>query len=261
MKIKTYVINLKESVERRESVLAETRKYSCLDLELVEAVNGNKLSEVEINKRFDCKKFIYRGGRLVFRGEIGCTLSHQECYRRLLESEDDIALILEDDVCFLVPEHVEFLLQEITRKMSREIPCIVTLTRHRVYWTKEVDKIGEYSLYRIREANGTCAYLINKKAAGKILSMNNKPYYVADDFLLMNKQGICVQGIHPLLAMGASEMAKIETTVWEKNVTRKYSLRYWIHLYGNGIYRRFLQLLQILKKRNYSKDDLERISI
>ena len=260
MKIKTYVINLKESVDRREKVLAETQKYPCMDVEWVEAVNGKTLSKEEIYKWFDCEKFPHYEGRYVFPGEIGCTLSHQECYRRLLNSEDDIALVLEDDVCFFDQENVEFLLQEITRKMSPEIPCMTTLTRHNIYYRKEVDKIGKYSLYRIRKAYGTCAYLINRKAAGKILSISDRPYFVADNFLLMNRYKIYIQGIHPILAMGASELNKIETTVWEDgNIVRNTSLQYWIHWCGNRLYHRFLQLLQILKHRIYSEEEMRGI--
>ena len=43
MKIKTYVINLKRSADRREYILKETARYACMDVELVEAVDGYRL--------------------------------------------------------------------------------------------------------------------------------------------------------------------------------------------------------------------------
>ena len=55
MKIKTYIINMKESVERRERVLKEVSRYSFLDIEWVEAVNGKQLMEVQIGQLFDRK--------------------------------------------------------------------------------------------------------------------------------------------------------------------------------------------------------------
>ena len=100
MKIKTYIINMKESVERRERVLKEVSRYSFLDIEWVEAVNGKQLMEVQIGQLFDRKRFYSRYDREPLPGEIGCTLSHRECYRRLLWSDCKYALILEDDVFF-----------------------------------------------------------------------------------------------------------------------------------------------------------------
>ena len=57
MKIKTYVINLKESVVRRNALLSEVAKYPCMDVEIVEAVNGRKMSSEDIKKNFDVLKF------------------------------------------------------------------------------------------------------------------------------------------------------------------------------------------------------------
>ena len=99
MKIKTYVINLKDSVDRRKAILAETAKYPFMDVELVEAVDGRKLKQEEIKACFDLKKFVNHYYRTPKGGEIGCTLSHRICYRKLLESEEEFALVLEDDVC------------------------------------------------------------------------------------------------------------------------------------------------------------------
>ncbi len=264
MKIKTYVINLKESVSRRERVLTEIQKYPCLNVEFVEAVNGKKMSVEEINRHFDSHKFVRRAGRNPLPGEIGCVLSHNECYRRLLDSNDNIALILEDDVCFLDQEHFESILMDISQKMVQNIPCVLTLSRHNLYYKNKIDKIGEYSLYRIREAWGMCAYIINKKAADKILSMP-KPYYVADDFLLLNKKNITVYGIHPMLALSASEFYdfglygkegsekyKIETTIWkDEDIVWEKSLRCLTLFYYNKIYHCLLLLLQVLKRRSY----------
>lgn len=257
MKIKTYVINLKESVDRKERVLAEIKTFSCMNLEFVEAVDGRLLSEGEINQLFDCRRFIHREGRNVLKGEIGCTLSHRICYRKIVESEDDIALILEDDVCFFDPDIVESFLKEISKKMSRNVPCVISLTRHLLYYKNKEDRIGKYSLFNMREGWGTCAYLINKKAAERMLSIS-KPYYLADNFLLMNKKGIDVKVVNPLFAMGASEMEQMKSEIERKGraTIEKKTFRYFLFRYWNGICRQFLLRLHILEIRNYGKDDL-----
>lgn len=257
MKFKTYVINLKESTDRKERVLAETEKYPCMNVEFVEAVNGRYLSEDEINRQFDCRRFLQRHGREILRSEIGCTLSHRECYRRILESEENIALILEDDVCFLDPHMVEPLLNEINEKMSRNIPCVISLTRHLFFYKNRKEKIGDYSLFGMREGWGTCAYLINKEAAQKLLSIS-KPYYVADDFLLMNKMKIDVKVIYPLLAIGASEMKQINSEIGrEKRTAGKRTLKYFLFKNWNRICCQLLLWFHILEKRNYGKDGFD----
>ena len=112
MKINTYLINLKESTERKERVLKDISRYSLLDLEVVEAVDGKKLIEEENDFLFDRKRFIREYAREPATGEIGCTLSHRECYRRLLASDNEYALILEDDVRFMFPDDLELVLEK-----------------------------------------------------------------------------------------------------------------------------------------------------
>lgn len=213
MKIKTFIINIEESLDRRNYVLAETAKYPCLDVELVNAVYGKQLPKEETNRLFDCKLFRRRYLRSPSPAEIGCTLSHRKCYHRLLESSEKCALILEDDVCFLESAHLEDILSEIVKKTVEEKDaCIVTLARHSHYYPHALYELGNYSIYRIWMAFGTCAYLINRKAA-QILLMPPKASIYADDFEYMNDQGIRIEGIYPTLAAGLSEKGEIQSEI------------------------------------------------
>lgn len=58
MKIKTYIINLKESVERREQTLKEVSHYPFMDIEWVEAVNGRTLTEEQVELLLTGKIFL-----------------------------------------------------------------------------------------------------------------------------------------------------------------------------------------------------------
>lgn len=213
MKLKAYLINLKDSVERRETVLTELSKLSLLQVDLVEAVDGKKLTPEKVKQVFDLKKFESIIGHEAFPGEIGCTLSHRKCYQKLLDSDDDIVLILEDDVRFLADHEIgEHILREVYSWIPTTKPCVVTLTRHLLFNKKVEYKVDNYSFHRIIHAWGTCAYFINKKAA-EILLKIPKACSVADDFKLMNKKGISVFGIYPMLANGASEMNYIPSEI------------------------------------------------
>lgn len=217
MKIKTYIINLKESVDRRESVLAETAKYPFMDVELVEAVDGRKLKPEELQSRFNSKKFINCYYHTPRGGEIGCTLSHRECYRKLLESDEEFALILEDDVKFLYPEDVESTLKDILNSYSSNNPYFITLAMHIGYYPKKCRKLGKYTFYKIYNAYGTCAYLINRKVAKCLLSISI-PYTLADDFPFMGQRGIWLDSIYPTFAVGGSTMEIIPTEIQHDSV-------------------------------------------
>lgn len=260
MTIKTYVINLKDSVDRRQNVLAELSKHPFMNYEMVEAVDGRIMSQEDVDHLFDCRHFLLRNGREVMPGEIGCTLSHRECYRKLLSSEEEVALILEDDVRFLADEkRVEELIGTITGQMTGK-PCVVTLTRHCFYYSWGEHPVGgEYSLCRVREAWGTCAYLINRKAAAVLLRIR-KPYFVADDFLIVNKKGIKVEGIYPMLAIGASEMMEIPSSIchdWGGIYYSRIPLYYKLQRYISDRYGKLLYKMKILRRRIYGNKTID----
>lgn len=250
MKIKTYVINLKESANRREAVLAETVKYPFLDVEVVEAVDGRKLTPEEIKDCFDLKKFINRYYRTPRGGEIGCTLSHRICYRKLLESEEEFALILEDDVNFVYPEDIETTLNDILKEYKDNKPYFITFAMHFLYYPKKSRTLGKYTLYKIYNAYGSCAYLINRKAAKRLLSVTF-PFAVADDFPFIRKRGIQVAGIYPTFAVGASTKEIIPTEIQEEPVINsKRSMSQYIEFYYGRICYKLLSMLGRLSFRS-----------
>ena len=97
--MKAYIINLKEAIERRNYMQKQLALLPpSLSSEFIEAVNGKGMNREQLEENFDYEKFRLRYAKEVRPGEIGCTLSHQKCYRRLLESKEKYVLILEDDI-------------------------------------------------------------------------------------------------------------------------------------------------------------------
>ena len=251
MKIKTYLINIKESTERKERVLRDISGYSLLDVEIVEAVNGKKLSEEKKDSLFDRKRFMWQYAREPLDGEIGCTLSHRECYRRLLESDNEYALILEDDVRFMYPDDVEFVLKKAVGMLLSCKNSIITLTHHHIYFSKRLWSMKNYSFYRIWTAYGTCAYLINRRAAKKLLSID-KPFILADDFQYICLEGIYIQGIYPWLALDASTMKSISSEIIDNRDNIAYikiPFKYRLKKSILGKFRGLLFRMHILKWR------------
>lgn len=205
--MKTYIINLKESVQRRESVLQATSAFPFLDVELIEAVNGKLMTQEDINHLFDTNKFTQLYGRFPVKGEIGCTLSHRVCYERLLASNEQYALILEDDISFTSPKDVELVLNHGV-KLLQERSANIVLFVHKVLYYSRSKRISEkYKVYPVYMAFGTHCYLVDRKSAERLLSVSPIGM-IADDFKLMRQLGIRIKCIYPSITT-AGDMGSV----------------------------------------------------
>ena len=91
--MRTYVINLARSADRRQHMTAQLQS-SRLDYEIVTAIDGREL-DVNNPNLVDpalLAKWPHPGGG------AGCALSHIRAYERVLEDGGEVALILEDDI-------------------------------------------------------------------------------------------------------------------------------------------------------------------
>lgn len=195
-RIKTYVINLPKDQDRRESILRETSQYLTLDVEIVEAVYGKKLTDQEREHLFESKKYSQYYGRKVLPGEIGCTLSHRKCYECLLNTEKSFALILEDDAHFLSDSLKSDFWTAIGEFMNTDKPLVLLLQANADYVGKEKEFCKDYTLYQVYKSSCTTGYLINKNAA-RLLLHKKKPYWVADDWFRFRQWGIDIYCVYP----------------------------------------------------------------
>ena len=123
--MKAYIINLKKSVDRKKYMQEQLEKMFFLSAEFVEAVDARGMTEREKNVFFDTELFCKRYVKEVRPGEIGCTLSHQKCYRKLVESRDKYALILEDDI--VIRHNIDTLVPEIEKLLNTDEPRVILL--------------------------------------------------------------------------------------------------------------------------------------
>ncbi len=72
--MKTYIVNLPQAQDRRESVLAQCARFG-LEAEVYPAVYGKDLPDEELRRRVDAPAL-----DILTKGEIGCTLSHLGIY-------------------------------------------------------------------------------------------------------------------------------------------------------------------------------------
>lgn len=190
MRIKTYIVNLERSTVRKQYMEDLLLPYSFLDVEFVKAVDGRLLSDEERDSRFDYSGSMKVYGRTLNAGEVGCALSHRLVYEKVLSGKEPYALVLEDDIAIQ---------RDLNLLPLDKIDKIMNSSRPRAFMLS-----GDYSFYRQRpviriySAVGAYAYIINKAAAKRILSIN-PPCCVADDWMFYKRKGLRLFAVYPYM--------------------------------------------------------------
>lgn len=192
--MKTYVINLERSPERKSYMERQLEKIPFLSVEFITAVDGKAMSAEERQKRFDSESFEKRYAKEVRPGEIGCTLSHQKCYRHFLESGEKCVLIVEDDI--IISFEMKEVISRIDSLMESKEPRIILLSGW-FWYGKTEDLDGTYRLARVKDAFLTHSYVINRAAAA--LLIEERPGITADDWKYIRKRGVKLQAVLPHL--------------------------------------------------------------
>lgn len=139
---------------------------------------------------FDDKKAQVLYHRPLRRGEMGCTISHYELYRRLLNHQNEWHLILEDDAR-LESSFADFY-QQCQKVDLPHNPMVLIIGHSKtdpdLQWVqrlkqpmKTVLNIGHHQFGDKHVSFvGTVGYLINRAVLVKILQQ--RPYWIADDW-------------------------------------------------------------------------------
>lgn len=161
--MKIYCINLKQSVSRREKMERELEKLE-FQSEFIDAVDGRVLSRSERELVCSDWRTRMRHGRRLTGGELGCVLSHLVFYRRLLDSCDRVAVVLEDDVELMqdfndAARDVEKFLSEIEEPAIVQFPGL----------ERDFSAVRDRAFVQVRSALGTYAYAVNRAGAELLL--------------------------------------------------------------------------------------------
>jgi glycosyl transferase family 25 len=188
--MKAYIINLACSGDRRSYVKEVLKHFASIEIQFIDGINGKLISDEERKEVFADALSFLRYGRYLRAGEIGCTLSHQACYKEMVQSDEQYVLIFEDDI---IPyKELVDVLDLVKVHIDTDIPSIILLSGGYWYWTKK--KIApDYQLASVYDASFAHAYLINKKAAQ--LLIHEKPFWLADDWGYLRSKGIKLQAV------------------------------------------------------------------
>ena len=204
MGLKTYIINLEKSAVRKQYMQELLSPYKFLDVEFVKAIDGRLLSEEERASRFDYVRSKKVYGRTLNAGEVGCALSHRKVYELLLSGNEPYALVLEDDIAIQ---------RDLNLLSLDKIDKIMRSSRPRAFMLS-----GDFSFYRqkpvikIYSAVGAYAYIINKAAAKRILSIK-RPCCVADDWMYYKRKGLRLFAAYPYMIDANLNMALLSSDV------------------------------------------------
>ncbi len=165
--IGTYLINLDRSKERLKHVKNSIEKLG-FETQRISAVDGAILSQEEINNKVDISSYRNFLGHSPKLGTIGCSLSHIKVWENFLKSPYKYALVLEDDISFS-PEKLRSTIDYLTKDDSSWDITSFELSHSGLPLTlKTFPNNQKLSVY-LAEVTHTGAYIINRKAAQKLL--------------------------------------------------------------------------------------------
>lgn len=184
----TLVINLNRSKERLQKIRARLNELN-IGFERIEAFDGSNLSDDEYNSltypyNHQCR---VRFTRELTKGEVGCFISHRKCWQKLVNSNEDYAVILEDDL-HISDEAKQFLENLDWLPSNINLIRLSSLYRenNRLYIKQRTDLNHQenYSIAKtLRYALGTQCYIISKEFARRALAMSEKFECPVDEFL------------------------------------------------------------------------------
>ena len=247
--MKTLVINLPQSTDRLRSLNEQLNAHPYLDVEVIEAVDGRRLSPEETDRAFDSRRFRRHYHRNPRPGEIGCTLSHQKAYRRIKETGVN-TLILEDDR--RVVREMGNEVEEVDEWLSSDRPRLLMLGGTCLYRGKHFTDTNAPLRTRIVSpyfyACGTYAYTLNSKAAERLIT--ERPGCVSDEFIsICRLNGIELKIMLPPSVTPTKQSLEFSYVKPKKEENRCFSERLFFWTRNN--FRKIIVASKIFKKLDY----------
>jgi glycosyl transferase family 25 len=174
-----FFINLDRSAGRRAEM---HRRLTCLglDYERISAIDGLRLPD-DVQRRWcPAPGLSYHLGP----GEIGCFLSHRECWKRVLQRAKPFAVILEDDIDLAPAARALFASSEWIPPDADIVKIETRLKGSTLVDRDEIFADGMHSATRLRGRHtGSAGYIVARRAAEKLLTMTDTFADAIDQFL------------------------------------------------------------------------------
>lgn len=159
--MRIFVINLKSDTVRRKKIQGQADALN-LQIEFIDAVIGNNLSDSELQKRV----YDYPGCMLT-KGEIGCAFSHLTIYQKMVNENIEHALVLEDDA--IIDSNIHDALRDVANIDRNNKPNVYLLSKPNSYIENKKTNTPNFKIFPIHDASGAHGYIINTLAAKKMI--------------------------------------------------------------------------------------------
>ena len=185
--MRVFVINLARRHERMEFMRSQFHRLN-VDFERVEAIDGAALPASEIERSVNRFRWHCVQGYRARNGEIGCALSHQSIYRRMIDENLAAACIVEDDVT--LSSRFPEVAGEVEGFLSAAgvSPGVVLLSES-FGAAKKSPSHGKCRISPVARENSTCGYALNVAAAKRLLEINFPLKSTIDDWPRWRKRG------------------------------------------------------------------------
>lgn len=196
----TYVVSLEDELSRRKSIEKQLNRLE-VKFHFIDAVDLRNVSH-DIAKTHIKVDTLSSIKRAMTKGEVGCALSHLECYRNFIFSSDsDWAWIIEDDA------NIDRLNSQNIADLITSVDCLdvdvlilgyskLSKDKESIFYKMEpLSKLTQSgdTLIGLPWRNWTCgtvSYLIRRSSAEKMLAYfdDGRVSTVADDWLFFKEQ-------------------------------------------------------------------------
>jgi len=177
--VKLYVINLARRKERMAFMEGQFASLG-LDVERVDAIDGELLPREERGKAVDAFRWWCSQGYTARAGEIGCALSHRKALAKVVEEGLPCACIMEDDVTLVegfrdaLESAERFVVSQTDAKVVIMVPC---------------EAANGDGFVRIPWARSTGCYVVSQAAAKKLLAATSPLTSTIDDWRRWSGKG------------------------------------------------------------------------
>ena len=228
-------MNPDKNYERRIA-LRELLEKMPFKFEFMSINDDVELTKSAIEKNHNSKRAIDALGRDLTRGELASTFNHMLCFKKFLNSENDIAIILEDDANFIVDEFtcvIDFLTKIIDESQLHVYlltPVISYLNNNSIALNKD------YKVVEIVQSLDSAGYIINRRTAEKLLSANSKAWFIMDDWVRYKRHAnVTVFGVIPPILNQNISVFKSNLMHSRNNAIKSRTLKYVVTRIGYKI--------------------------
>jgi glycosyl transferase family 25 len=224
---KIIYINLDRRPDRNQNVIDQLKKLNLDSMsERFSAIDGKKLNLDEIDSKIITKQGIEDAKKSdvlythLTPGAIGCAMSHQAIYQKIVNENIVKCLILEDDITFV--DDFNKKIEELEKKITNDYDLFF-LGYHGVS-QYDIINITPNNIHKFITIYGLFGYIVTKKGAQKLLDLYPITLQI-DSEITNNSENIDIYGVDRdsrlILSDPSQQSYKFGTDIQVKNQDKK----------------------------------------